>query len=84
MKFKIHDMAAAAFIVARNLPFPSIEQERGRHVFVFDDPDGSVKETYEEFKLDDPFDVTGQISARKLFIAWRAIRNALPPREERR
>lgn len=87
-EYRVRDMAAAAFIVARNLPFPSVVQERGRNVFVFQDVDGAVRQAHEEFVLDDPFDGTpdgtAQISARRLFIAWRELRNALPPREEGR
>jgi hypothetical protein len=76
-------MAAAAYICAIGLPFPIVIQERGRNIFAFQDDDGSVKAAYEEYILDDPFDSTSLISARKLFTAWRELKKCLPPREAR-
>jgi hypothetical protein len=88
VSYQTKDLYVASFLVSQGHPFPSVtrEPERdgrpGRPIFCFEDNDGSVQDTANEYFLDDPQGVGAQVSAPRLFQSFDAIKRVMGPKPE--
>jgi len=76
--FATRNIALASFLLAKGSPIPAITGQRGSVTFIFDDPEGKLEWTEQEFRADSP------IPVQQFLWAQREIRaqldRALGPR----